>query len=73
MSNSRLTSLTEAANFLEVNVSVVNKFVSMGLVATVNDGRFEMLTPYGLRRLRRVVDLYEKSYAPDIIEAVLNH
>ena len=73
MSNSGLTSLADAANSLEISVSLVNKFINLGLVKTVKNGNFKMLTPYGFRRLCRVMDLYEKSYSPDSIEAVLNH
>ena len=73
MNDSRLTSLADAANSLEISVSLVNKFVNLGLVNTVKNGSFKMLTPYGFRRLSRVIDLYEKSYSPDGIEAVLNH
>jgi hypothetical protein len=68
-----LTSLTEAAQSLEISISLVNKFINLGLVNTVKDGNFKMLTPYGFRRLSRVIDLYEKSYSPDSIEAALNH
>jgi len=73
MKNSGLTSLTDAAQSLEISISLVNKFINMGLVNTVKDGNFKMLTPYGFRRLSRVIDLYEKSYSPDSIEAALNH
>jgi len=73
MNKSQLTSLEEAANFLEISVSLVNKFLNLGLVQTVDSGSYRMLTPYGFRRLRRVIDLYEKSYSTETIEAALNH
>ena len=73
MNNSRLTSLSEAANSLEISLSLVNKFINLGLVKTVKTGNYNMLTPYGFRCLSRIVELYEKSYSTDSIKAVLNH
>jgi len=73
MNDSRLKSLAEAANSLEISLSLVNKFINLGLVKTVKNGNYLMLTPYGFRRLSRIVELYEKSYSTDNIEAVLNH
>ena len=73
LESSRLTSLLEAANSLEISVALINKFISLGLVKTVKNGHYKMLTPYGIRRLGRVVDLYEKSYSTAGIEAELNH
>ena len=73
MSDSRLVSLADAAETLEISVALINKFIRLGFVKTVKNGQFKMLTPYGIRRLSRVVDLYEKSYPTAYIEAELNH
>lgn len=73
MESSRLITLTDAADSLEISVALINKFIRLGFVKTVRNGQFKMLTPYGIRRLSRVVDLYEKSYPPAYIEAELNH
>lgn len=73
MEDLRLTTLVDAANSLEISVALINKFIRLGLVKTVKNGHYNMLTPYGFRRLSRVIDLYEKSYTPARIEAELNH
>ena len=73
MRNYRLVSLSEAANTLKISVPLIAKFIKRGLISTVSKGKLKMLTPYGIRRLIRVVDLYEKSYSTDSIEKELNH
>jgi Mn-dependent DtxR family transcriptional regulator len=73
MQNSHLVSISDAANSLKVSEALVDKFINMGLVSTIQDGRLPKLTPYGIRRLIRIVDLYEQSFSPERIEMVLNH
>ncbi len=69
---SELYGLNEVAQQLGVSTEVVKRFIRMGLVfpASKNNMKF---TRYGVRRLQRVLDLYEKSYPLDRIETILNH
>ncbi|NOX88562.1 MAG: MerR family transcriptional regulator [Calditrichaeota bacterium] len=69
---SELYEINEAALQLGVSTDVIKKFIRMGLVFPVNKSGMK-LTRYGIRRLKQVLDLYEKSYPLDRIEAILNH
>lgn len=73
MQNADLISIADAAHSLEVSEALLDKFIKWGLVATIQDGRFRKLTPYGIRRLTRIVDMYEQSYTQERIEKALNH
>jgi len=73
MYHTALYTIPEAAGNLGVSEALIKKFVSQGLVTLVNDGMAPKLTSYNMRRLIRVVDLYEKSYPMDSIESMLNH
>jgi len=73
MQNTQLLSITDAANSLNVSKALVDKFIKMGLVKTIKDGHFTKLTPYGIRRLMRIVDLYDQSISMEGIEKQLNH
>ncbi len=67
-----LYEISEAAYQLGVSVDVIKRFIRMGLVFPVNKQGMK-LTRYGIRRLKTVLDLYEKSYPLERIESVLNH
>ena len=69
---SELYGINEAAMQLGVSVDVIKRFIRMGLVFPVNKQGMK-LTRYGIRRLKTVLDLYEKSYPMEHIEAYLNH
>lgn len=73
MQNSQLLSIADAADSLQVSEALVDKFIKMGLVTTIQDGRFTKITPYGIRRLMRIVDMYDQSFSPESIEKLLNH
>lgn len=73
MYQSNLYSLNEAAMNLGISLDLVYKFIQMGLITAVNDGQAPKLTSYNMRRLIRVIDLYEKSYSPDRIEFMINN
>jgi hypothetical protein len=72
MYQTALYTIPEAAGNLGVSEALIKKFISRGLVMLVNDGLAPKLTSYNMRRLIRVVDLYEKSYPLDRIETILN-
>ncbi|RLD11855.1 hypothetical protein DRI50_09675 [candidate division KSB1 bacterium] len=67
-----LYGINEAASQLGVSVDVIQRFIRMGLVFPVNNQGMK-LTRYGIRRLKVILDLYEKSYPLEHIEAYLNH
>jgi len=73
MHSSQLISVAEAANSLKVSEELVDKFIKLGLVKTIKDGHLTRLTPYGIRRLSRIVALYDQSISPEKIENLLNH
>ncbi len=73
MQNVQLISIADAANSLKVSEALVDKFIKMGLVSTIKDGHFFKLTPYGIRRLTRIVNMYEQSFSTERIENALNH
>jgi len=73
MDSSRLVSISDAASSLAVSEAYIDKFIKLGLVTPVKDGRTEKLTSYGFRRLMRIIDMYEKSFSTDYIETALNH
>ena len=66
-------SIQEVANDLEVSEDLIKKFIKKGLIIPVNDGLSLKLTRYNIRRLLKVVDLYEKSFSTDSIEYIINH
>ncbi len=68
----KLYEINEAASQLGVSTDVIKRFIRMGLVFPVNKQGMK-LTRYGIRRLQMVLDLYEKSYPLERIEAYLNH
>ncbi len=67
-----LIPINEAAKSLAVNENLIVKFIHQGLLFPVNDGATQKLTPYGYRRLARIIDLYEKSYSTESIESIIN-
>ena len=73
MNNSQLVSINEVADSLAISVALIDKFIRLGLVTPVTEGRASKLTPYGMRRLTRIIDMYEKSFSADRIEQALNH
>ncbi len=73
MQDSLLISITDAANTIKVSEALVDKFIKLGLVSTIQDGHSTKLTPYGIRRLLRIVDMYDQSFSTDRIENLLNH
>ncbi|MCB0281966.1 MAG: hypothetical protein KDF60_05245 [Calditrichaeota bacterium] len=71
MDSVNLLSVSEAASSLQISEDLVQKFIQMGLIATVKEGHSKKLTPYGMRRLMRAMDMYEKSYSTENIERLL--
>ncbi|APF17924.1 MerR family transcriptional regulator [Caldithrix abyssi] len=67
-----LYELTEVAQQLGVSPEVVKRFIRMGLVFPAQKHNYKF-TRYGVRRLQMILDLYEKSYPMERIEAILNH
>lgn len=67
-----LTSIPEAAGFLNVSEAYVNKFIELGLVIPVRKKSETLLTKYNLRRLIQAVELYEKNFPPETIEFMLD-
>jgi len=73
MNDHQLYTIDDAAKQVAVSKTLVNKFINMGLIIPAkSDMETPTLTPYGLRRLTYVVDLYEKSYSAESIETLLN-
>jgi predicted DNA-binding protein YlxM (UPF0122 family) len=66
-------SIPEVANDLELSEDLIKKFIKKGLIIPVNDGLSPKLTRYNIRRLLKIVDLYEKSFSTDSIEYIINH
>ena len=73
MYHSNSLSVQDVANNLEVSEALIIKFIKMGLIVPLNDGSTPKFTTYGMRQLRRIVDLYEKSYSHESIEYIINH
>jgi hypothetical protein len=71
MNNVDLFSIREAAYSLQISEDLVQKFIHMGFVSTVKEGQAKKITSYGIRRLMRAIDLYEKSYSTEYIEKML--
>ncbi len=67
-----LYDLSEVAQQLGISPEVIKRFIRMGLVFPVQKKTYKF-TRYGVRRLQKVLDLYEKSYPMERIEAILNH
>ena len=67
-----LYELNDVGQQLGVSPEVVKRFIRMGLVFPVQKNNYKF-TRYGVRRLQKVLDLYEKSYPIELIEAILNH
>jgi hypothetical protein len=73
MNHHNLYSIDDAARQLAVSKALIYKFIKLGLVIPAEKDMVKpKLTPYGLRRLMDIVDLYEKSYSTESIEAMLN-
>ena len=66
-------SIAEVAKDLKLSEDLIKKFIKKGLIIPVNDGLSPKLTRYNIRRLLKVVDLYEKSFSTDSIEYIINH
>ncbi|GEM_PF-2350797 len=73
MHQANLYPLQEAAKNLGISESLIEKFIKKGLVIPIRDKKARKLTPYGLRQLRRVINLYEQSYSLDLIERLINN
>ncbi|HHJ51567.1 MAG TPA: MerR family transcriptional regulator [Caldithrix abyssi] len=73
MVHSNLRPINEVAANLGVSVALVEKFIKKGLVVPILDDKAPKLTPYGMRRLRQVMELYEQSYPLEKIETLLNN
>ncbi len=67
-----LYELSDVAQKLGVSPEVIKRFIRMGLAFPVQKNNYKF-TRYGVRRLQMVLDLYEKSYPIEHIEAILNH
>lgn len=66
-------SIAEVATDLKLSEDLIKKFIKKGLIVPVNDGLYPKLTRYNIRRLLKIVDLYEKSFSTDSIEYIINH
>lgn len=73
MYQTQLHSIPETAHSLGVSEALVERFIKKGLVTPVEDVTAPKLTEYGIRRLNRILELYENSYSFDTIEKALNH
>ena len=65
--------IQDAANNLGISIDLVEKFIQKGLVFSLQEDSNKILSAYNLRRLRKIVDLYEHSYSLDKIEHILNN
>ncbi len=73
MNHHHLYSIDDAAKKLAVSKALIYKFINMGLVIPAEkDPSKPKLTPYGLRRLMDIVQMYEQSYSPESIESIIN-
>lgn len=72
MLQTTLYSLPDTATRLGISEAVIDKFIKKGLITPVADASTPKLTPYGLRRLTRILELYEHSCSLDHIERALN-
>ena len=70
---SHLHTITDTAVHLGISEALIIKFIKKGLVTPVKDATAPKLTGYGIRRLSRILDLYERSHSLDNIEQMLNH
>lgn len=73
MHKADIFTIPEVASNLEVSELLVNKFINKGLIHPVEQGKARKLTGYNYRQLVRVIDLYEKSYPYESIDAIINH
>lgn len=72
MNNMELYSINEAADTVAISADLVDKFITLGLIKTIKDGNSDMLTSYGVRRLSKLVELYESSsFCTENIERAL--
>jgi len=73
MYQGRMLSIQEVARNLKVSEAFIDKFIKMGLVTPVIDGRAPKLTSYHFHRLTKAMELYENSCSYEKIETILNH
>ena len=74
MYQNKIISLRDASVYLNISEDLIRKFITLGFIRPVhNDGTVIKLTAYNLRRLKQVLDLYEKSFSPEKIEIILNN
>ena len=74
MYQKKLISLNDASIYLNISEDLIKKFITLGFVKPIYDnGPAIRLTAYNLRRLKLVLDLYEKSVSPEKIEGILNN
>ena len=73
MQQSILQSVSETAFHLGISEALIEKFIKKGLLIPAKDETAQKLTPYAVRQLARIIDLYEHSYPLERIEYMLNH
>jgi hypothetical protein len=73
MYKNKAITLRDASVYLNISEDLIRKFIALGFIKTINDGTAMKLTAYNLRRLKRVLDLYEKCFPPEKIEVILNN
>ena len=69
----KVTSLKDASINLSISEDLILKFINLGFIKPIHDGTVIKLTAYNLRRLKQVLDLYERCFPPDEIEVMLNN
>jgi hypothetical protein len=66
--------IRDASIYLNISEDLIKKFITLGFIKPMdNDGTSIKLSAYNLRRLKQVLDLYEKSFSPEKIEVILNN
>lgn len=66
-------SIKDASIYLSVSEDLILKFVNLGFIKPIYDGTVMKLTAYNLRRLKQVLDLYERCLPVEKIELILNN
>lgn len=72
MQRSNLHTISDSAVQLGISEALVSRFIKKGLITPVHDATTPKLTSYAIRRLSRILDLYEQSCSLDHIEQKLN-
>jgi hypothetical protein len=66
-------SVKDASIYLSVSEDLILKFINLGFIKPIYDGTVVKLSAYNLRRLKQVLDMYERCLPTEKIELILNN